>query len=184
MVIGAALMTAGASGALIPFFRVIRVHTRVGEVDNGVRRVGVVASVSRGTGTSVVLAPGDVPTDRHGARTSRGLWGPPLIVVVRAVVDWVLSVAASKGVFDIGEDFFPAVLMMRVQDSSPASAMRCRTPSRSAKQERVPKWKTSAVAKLKTMTTDMELLWIDSHPLPSVLAIKVLYQWCTTGYTT
>jgi hypothetical protein len=37
--------TVGASGPSIPFFRVIRVHTRVGEVDNGVCHVRAIASI-------------------------------------------------------------------------------------------------------------------------------------------
>lgn len=48
-------------GALRPssfFFRVIRVHTRVGQVDSGGPRTGAAVSVSPGVGACMVLAAG------------------------------------------------------------------------------------------------------------------------------
>jgi hypothetical protein len=42
-------------GLSTPFHRVIRVHTRVGDMDRGVRRDKGVASVGRATGVAMVL---------------------------------------------------------------------------------------------------------------------------------
>jgi hypothetical protein len=92
------------------FFRVIRVHSLVGEVDNGVLRVS------------------EAPTNRSSF--SRGLLNPGLrgTIFPRAVSGGaVRSLAlASLG---IPEEYF----------FSGGSAMRCRVPSTSSMHEMVPK---------------------------------------------
>ena len=122
-------MIRGASGASAPFFRAIRIDSRVGEVDSRVYRPWVTALVGRGAGTRAVLALGGATADRRGVPISLGLWGSPLIVVVRALVGWVPTTVTVGSVSDIGEDPFLARLMVRAPGASlPASTTRCRIP--------------------------------------------------------
>jgi hypothetical protein len=56
------------SGLSTPFRRVIRVHTRVGEVDRGVDRDRGTTLVSRATCVVMVLGPPDVAQSYVGRR--------------------------------------------------------------------------------------------------------------------
>jgi hypothetical protein len=68
MVFGHSPTTMGATWSFVLPFRVIRVHTRMGEVDKGVSRIRAIASVDLGTGTSVALALTSILAYCHEAR--------------------------------------------------------------------------------------------------------------------
>jgi hypothetical protein len=112
--------------ALTSFCRVIRVHTRVRDVDNGVRRAGGEASIGRAAGIGSFLGPPAFSVFLRGTKTCRGsrTAGGILAGVVR-------NFHASASSFPRG-DFFPD-----------GSAMQCKAPSWSAMQEMDPKWKIS-----------------------------------------
>lgn len=63
--------TLGATGTLVPpFFRLIQVHICIGDVDNGVRRVGTIAMVERDKGVGRTTRFVVIEAARRGARLS------------------------------------------------------------------------------------------------------------------
>jgi hypothetical protein len=104
-------------GVFVSFYRVIRVHSLVGEVDNGVRQVGE-AMVDRPSTLSGILSLASCEIMLH--RTICG----DFVGTVRSFA--APSFGDPEGDFLSGE-----------------VAMRCRVPSTSAMQEMVPKQKTA-----------------------------------------
>lgn len=126
VVVGCFPMTMGALRTFVLFFRVIWVHSRVGEVDNGFHHAGVAASVDQGASTSVSLAPGGATTDCRGVQMSQGPWDLPFISAVHVEVGWVPTIAVVRAVFRIDGDIFLTRLMVRASRASlPASMAQC-----------------------------------------------------------
>jgi hypothetical protein len=110
--------------------QVIRVHTRVGDMDSGVHRVESRTSVGRATSVATFLGLTDfgvTPWNKNMPRFSH-CWQN---FHWRRLGDLAVAFGATR------EGFFPG-----------GSAMRCRIPSRSVTQEMDPKWKTSLTLKV------------------------------------
>jgi hypothetical protein len=128
------------------FFRVIRVHSLVGEVDNGVLRVS------------------EAPTD--WSSFSRGLLNPGLqgTIFPRAVSGGAVRSLALVSLGIPEEGAF-----------SGGSATRCRVPSTFAMHEMVPKRNIAPRLRviLFLKVTTIELTLINDTPLPSVTVVGV-----------
>jgi hypothetical protein len=127
------------SGLSTPFRRVIRVHTRVGDMDRGVLLDRCAALVDRATCVVMALGLPDAGAILHEAKVG---WG-------------FLTLEFIGAMGSIGEDLL-----------SDGTAMRCRTPSWSVMQERDPKRITSLALKVIRVSKmmAMELWWINITP--------------------
>lgn len=124
-------------GLMFPSFRVVWVHSGMGEVDNRVCHIKTSASVDQGAGAGVALALASAAVDR---RATQANWGPQALVLVDST-----RVAARRGqltsvigtIFGFGENSFSTELITWLLEASvPTSTMRCRTPPTSQRCRR------------------------------------------------